>query len=605
MKKKKLSVLMAAVCALMAFSLTSCLTVKEVVPVSSPSAPQTGAPTTAGTTAAGTPSEATSETTAETAAPTGPAAGDETGAPTRATTANAGTVSTGRGDKDGAQFDGDRESERSYAAYYVDSAGGSDDNDGKSPKTPWKTLSKISRTAFQPGTKILLKAGSIWNEPLVPRSSGTADGLIVIDKYGEGPKPIINGDGEGAAVLLSNLEYIEVRNLEVTNTSDLASTRRGVYVTAGGQSAPGVLDKGGYNRHIYLINLDVHDVTAEEGERWEGGIVFLSLVSENPAAFEDVLVQGCTVKDTDANGMSFVSNYNNRVGVSWGAKEYFPSKNIVFRGNYIADVGGDGLYVNCANAPVMEYNTVTNTSWAQGAYAGMWPHNSSNAVMQFNEAYANRKVGGDGQGFDVDINCERTVVQYNYSHDNEGGFILLCTDGVEDGFNRDITVRYNISQNDKDALFTLSGPISNVKIYNNSFYVKEGITPAPRVVGSYDWGAGKNPQNVRFTNNIFYMNGNGQDSIIDRSNVVFDTNVFYGNYSFSAIPAVNTITADPKFVSPGSGKIGLDTVGGYKLQSGSPCIDAGKVLSDSGGRDYFGAAVPQGGKPDIGASERG
>ena len=551
MKKKKLSVLMAAVCALMAFSLTSCLTVKEVVPVSSPSAPQTGAPTTAGTTAAGTPSEATSETTAETAAPTGPAAGDETGAPTRATTANAGTVSTGRGDKDGAQFDGDRESERSYAAYYVDSAGGSDDNDGKSPKTPWKTLSKISRTAFQPGTKILLKAGSIWNEPLVPRSSGTADGLIVIDKYGEGPKPIINGDGEGAAVLLSNLEYIEVRNLEVTNTSDLASTRRGVYVTAGGQSAPGVLDKGGYNRHIYLINLDVHDVTAEEGGRWEGGIVFLSLVSENPAAFEDVLVQGCTVKDTDANGMSFVSNYNNRVGVSWGAKEYFPSKNIVFRGNYIAD------------------------------------------------------VGGDGQGFDVDINCERTVVQYNYSHDNEGGFILLCTDGVEDGFNRDITVRYNISQNDKDALFTLSGPISNVKIYNNSFYVKEGITPAPRVVGSYDWGAGKNPQNVRFTNNIFYMNGNGQDSIIDRSNVVFDTNVFYGNYSFSAIPAVNTIMADPKFVSPGSGKIGLDTVGGYKLQSGSPCIDAGKVLSDSGGRDYFGAAVPQGGKPDIGASERG
>lgn len=608
--KKKRAALTAALGALMAVMLTACLTVTQTVPV-----PSSSVPGGTQTTAARPPAAETSAVTEPTAdGTTGTAPSATTGAPQTPTQtppsqptqepAPTTPATTARGDKAGTEFDG--EWENAYGpAYYVDSQNGDDSRSGTSPQTAWKTLSKVNRTEFEPGTRILLKAGSIWNEALVPRSSGTADGLIVIDKYGEGPKPIINGDGDGAGILLSNLEYIEVRNLEVTNTSDMESSRRGVYVTAGGQTAPGVYDEGGYSRHIYLINLDVHDVTATAGERWAGGIVFLSLVSENPTAFEDVLVEGCTVKGTAANGISFVSNYNNRVGVSWGAEDYFPSKNVVFRNNYIADVGGDGLYVNCVDGPLMEYNTVTNTSWAGDiAYAGMWPHNSTGAVMQYNEAYGVRKVGGDGQGFDVDINCERTVVQYNYSHDNEGGFLLLCTDGLEDGFNRDITVRYNISQNDKDALFTLSGPISNVKIYNNTFYVEEGVTPAPRVVGSYNWATSDgNPQNVRFTNNIFYMNGDGQDFIVDPANIVFDTNVFYGDYDFSALPAVNTITEDPLFVDAGSGRIGLDTVEGYKLRGDSPCIDAGKSLSNAGGQDYFGAAVPQGSKPDIGAAE--
>ncbi len=36
--------------------------------------------------------------------------------------------------------------------------------------------------------------------------------------------------------------------------------------------------------------------------------------------------------------------------------------------------------------------------------------------------------GCDGTGFDVDYDQDGTVIQFNYSHDNEGGFILLCTD---------------------------------------------------------------------------------------------------------------------------------------------------------------------------------
>ena len=55
--------------------------------------------------------------------------------------------------------------------------------------------------------------------------------------YGKGNKPIINGDGEGAAIILSALQYVEVRNFEVTNKSEYEASRKGVYVTSGGQES--------------------------------------------------------------------------------------------------------------------------------------------------------------------------------------------------------------------------------------------------------------------------------------------------------------------------------------------------------------------------------
>ena len=137
--------------------------------------------------------------------------------------------------------------------------------------------------------------------------------------------------------------------------------------------------------------------------------------------------------------------------------------------------------------------------------------------MQYNEAYDVKLVGGDGQGYDVDIDCVNTKVQYNYSHDNEGGFILLCTDGTNGGYNKDISVRYNISQNDKSQIFTLSGPISDVKIYNNTVYTKAGLKT--NLVGSYDWGTAASPKNARFTNNIFNMNSTGWCSLIIPSRI--------------------------------------------------------------------------------------
>ena len=62
------------------------------------------------------------------------------------------------------------------------------------------------------------------------------------------------------------------------------------------------------------------------------------------------------------------------------------------------------------------------------------------------------------------------------------------------------------------------------------------------------------------------------------------------------------ITADPKFAGPGTGGSGIQSVSGYKLQPGSPCINAGFLILNNGGRDYWGNKITDS-KPDIGAFE--
>jgi hypothetical protein len=76
--------------------------------------------------------------------------------------------------------------------YYVSSSAGSDANAG-TEAAPWRTLAKINASTFAPGDVILLKRGDVWQESLVPPSSGGSGSPIVFDAYGSGAPPTISG----------------------------------------------------------------------------------------------------------------------------------------------------------------------------------------------------------------------------------------------------------------------------------------------------------------------------------------------------------------------------------------------------------------------------
>lgn len=76
--------------------------------------------------------------------------------------------------------------------------------------------------------------------------------------------------------------------------------------------------------------------------------------------------------------------------------------------------------------------------------------------------------------FDVDHSTSGTVYEYNVSHDNEGGFLLLCP---YDTPTRNFTVRYNLSVNDRTRVVEIcNGELVGGKIYKNTIYFGDGIS---------------------------------------------------------------------------------------------------------------------------------
>ena len=77
--------------------------------------------------------------------------------------------------------------------YYVSSSTGNDANSGTSASAAWQTIAHVNGQTFLPGDSVLFKRGDVWNESLVPASSGSSGNPIAFDAYGSGPAPNLTG----------------------------------------------------------------------------------------------------------------------------------------------------------------------------------------------------------------------------------------------------------------------------------------------------------------------------------------------------------------------------------------------------------------------------
>ena len=479
------------------------------------------------------------------------------------------------------------------AAYYVDSVAGEDGHDGLSEAAAWRSLEKVNATTFAPGDAILLKRGSVWTGQLWPKGSGEEGRPIAVGSYGEGARPAVHAAGQHFEGLrLYNQHHWEIRDLEITNHGpEGPAPRTGVRVLG---------EDGGVLAHIHLRDLEVHNVNGHNTEGRDGGkcnagILFDVMGAQTPTRFHEVLIKSCHVYACDRGGIKTWTDWNRHRAKSWA-----PYTDLVIRDNRVDDIGGDGIVAGMARAPVIERNVASRCNARSGTYnVAIWVWECDDALIQYNEAYLTKSTL-DGQGFDIDGMCRRTILQYNYSHDNEGGFILLCESGDPSPrrFNDGSIVRYNISQNDGARIFQVGGKVTNAAIYNNVIFVGKGD---PLMV--WHNADGMWPDGIRYYNNIFVNLGEGGFDFGESTNNEFDSNVFSGRHHASEPEDPHKLTDDPRFVAPGTGKLGLETVGGYRLQADSPCLDSGKVIPDHGGRDFWGNPVPSGAGPERGAYE--
>ena len=484
----------------------------------------------------------------------------------------------------------------SYATtYHLDADAGNDSADGLTPATAWQSLAKANSVIYQPGDSLLLKSGATWNGRLQPQGSGTLAARIVIDRYGDGPKPTIHGGGiAGGTVTLENVEYWTVRNLEITNNGTTEPKKMGIFVRN---------DCVGTLSGIEIRNCDIHDVIGVmpgyvDGKE-SGGIVF-SITASNlsvPSKWQNIVIEGNTIRNVIRSGILMQSMWVNKPAdpnTYWeGLGNYYPSENVRIASNTLEYIGGDGIIPWAVKFGIIEYNYVrraNNNSGGQG-HAGLWPYICEDVIMQFNEV-CETQTAYDGMAFDFDNSDQRCIYQYNYSHDNEGGFLNMCCDGN----GNDNIARYNISQNDGcvpgGRVFLVHGHGNHgYQVYNNTVFVSRNNPPM------FEQGAASTGSDITFKNNIFINSGTG--SFYALGGCIFDNNLYHGNGHIAADP--RKILADPMLVFPGSGGSGLNTLDGYKLLANSPALRSGAVIADNGGLDYWGNTLSPTTAPNIGA----
>ncbi|MDF2475185.1 MAG: hypothetical protein K0S24_668 [Sphingobacterium sp.] len=479
--------------------------------------------------------------------------------------------------------------------YYVDPAG-HDDSTGTSMTAAWKTLSKINASTFTPGDRILFKSGGIWNDTLHIKSSGTTEAPIIIDKYGGDARPIINGGGlkNGSnALYLNKVSYFEVNNLELTNTvpAGMSYAATGIRVVGGSASGTAI-------NNISIKNCYVHDVNgAIDGQanynKSSGGIIL-------DGKIYGALVQSCHVANCSVEGIRTTGDR------AMSAR----SKDIIIDNNLIEYIYGDGIVMSgVTGGSQITHNTVYKACMNTGSqnYAGIWTIGSLNTLVAHNEVYgmtgggANDGVAFDADGYDTNSVTDGDIFEYNYSHDNNGGFMLFMNQA------KNIKVRYNVSFNDIGTtrlkkLFLIEKTTHDSReIYNNVFYI---TNPAASLLNVMN-GVSSGKPYATFSNNIFYTNSTISSLSTQPDNGLrFNNNCLYPSNTFTALNWGTTIRnnnfyTDPEFINPVGGN-GLDAAKSYDVSTDSPVRNAGIFIYNNGGKDFSGNALPFG-NPDVGA----
>ena len=487
----------------------------------------------------------------------------------------------------------------SATSYYVDSVAGSDSNSGTSSSSAWQSLSKANSKTYTGGDHIYFKAGGSWTGQLLLHGSGASGNPIVVDMYSSGSKPKFNANGSKSnTVYFANQSYWEVNNLDVSNTGSGYADRRGISVN---------INNGATINHFYIKHCSVHDVTGEVkwiggstsdnttgvtfdagwvASKHTGGIVY-DVQTNGNGKFNDVVIDGCTVSNCSFGGI-ILKGYNERASSS--DSNWHPHTGVTIQ-NCTINQAGSSLACNGVYLTDTKTGTIQNNVISGAGTCGIEMYYCDSITVQKNEISGTvKKAGGaDYNGIDPDKGTTNIVVQYNYSHGNGDG-ILICNFAGYDT----ATIRYNILQNNsRYGLYLHSSSGGVTQIYNNVVYAS---STSAKVCYGYGDGIAAT---YAITNNIFYSNV-ATASPTTSSTITYNYNAYYG------MPAVSTdahkVTANPLLVSPGSGGNGISTVSGYKLQSGSPCINHGTSISSNGGVDFWGDTLYDG-TADIGADE--
>lgn len=240
--------------------------------------------------------------------------------------------------------------------YYV-SNNGNNDNDGLSPETPFKTVSKINVKANREGDIVLFECGSVFRESL------TLNKGVTYSSYGEGEKPRFYGswDASDPAVWLET-DVANVYEYDKTIPTELDV----------GQ----IVFDGGKQWGIKVMKRNAEDKRVNQGECFNGVDTFDN-GEDVFASYKDLKSNLEFYCDPTERKMYLYCEYGNPA-------EHFESIEVVKRGNLCSGTAKDVV--------------VDNLCFMYGGSHGIGVGNARNFEVKYCEFYY---IGGSIQGYDI------------------------------------------------------------------------------------------------------------------------------------------------------------------------------------------------------------
>jgi hypothetical protein len=360
------------------------------------------------------------------------------------------------------------------AADYHISTAGDDAWDGSSPEQAWRTVPRANRQALRPGDRLLFRGGDTFEGNLVVKTSGAPSAAtpVTVGSYGGGRAVIRAGGGTG--VLIENIGGVMVRDLVVESANRRTNSGSGVSILntlAGGKRLDQVRIENVEARGFGKYGIAVGGWPADKSQ----------------SGYRDVRIDGCHALDNAYAGIHVYGVHD------YYAKTYAHAGvavvNCVARDNpgdpnYVENHSGNGILLHDVDGGRVESCTASGNGALcrarSGGPVGIWAYSSRKLVIERCVSVGNRTGGKfDGGGFDFDGGVTESIMQYNYSGQNDGAGYLVFDFGAAPFPLADNVIRFNISENDgrkngyAGIMVNSAGPpVKRVQIYHNTVFVE-------------------------------------------------------------------------------------------------------------------------------------
>ncbi len=354
--------------------------------------------------------------------------------------------------------------------FYVNGSTGSDSNDGLTPATAWKTISKVNASTFSPGVSILFAGGQTFSGAIVSPSAGTPAAPITFGSYGGGQATISSGTSNGFTS--TNQAGIVVRNLTFTGS---ASTNIGIHFN-------NTLGSNVHLQNIQVINCNV------SGYGWSG---IHADGNNGYAGYDDVLFDGCTATNCSlvAQGLANIGTAGIQVcsNTGYGLSSNPPTFNNVKIVNCIShdnpgttdtNLNGNGFFMAQTNLGIIDKCLSYSNGGGAGSAGcyGYQSNDSTNITIKSSVAHDNTgSTINDGGGFSYDGGSVGCIFLDCLAYNNKGaGYsVQSYTDGLVTGSTGDSIINC-VSINDG----TGSSNHNQAGLFVDNDFIVTGLTIA-------------------------------------------------------------------------------------------------------------------------------